>query len=313
VTPERSPVFIVHPGAAAGRALARVAAILERAPHLAARSRTEAVRSLDEAHAVVGRLLPHELPVATGGDGTVALVAHALRSAGIGNRPFAVLPTGTGHAFAAAMGVRRTTAALEAIEVGDPRPIDVMVTTHREAPLALVSISAGLESLMLARIGASPHWRRGHRVLAAIARVPFRSSLEIAVTLDDVPLVTAGERAYNAGLYNLPYYGFGWLMWPEADGADGSAEAVACLSSWSYWRTLLRGLRTAQPTHRPTLRAQRWRRAHLEVAGPIQVDGEVVSGGAFDVVVERRAMQVLRPPSGGSATAPPPRPPARSP
>ena len=293
--------------------MARVAAILERAPPLAARARTEAVRDVDEARAVVQRLLPNELPVAAGGDGTVTLVAHALRSAGIGQRPFAVLPTGTGHAFAAAIGVRSAADALAAIDFGEPRPLDVMVTTHREAPLALVSISAGFEPRMLATIGASPHWRRAPRVLRAMAHMPVRSSTGIAITLDGTPLVTAAERTYNAGLYNLPYYGFRWLMWPDADGADGVAEGVACLSWWSYWRTLFTGLRTAQLTHRPALRAQRWRRAHLDVVGPVQIDGEVVDGGAFDVVVEPRAMQVLCPPGGTSPTAPPPPPPARSP
>jgi len=291
--------------------VARVAAILERSPRLAARARTQAVRDIDEARAVVRDLVPNEVPVAAGGDGTATLVAHALRSTGIGDRPFAVLPTGTGHAFAAAIGVRSAADALEAIERGPPRPIDVMATTHREAPLALVSISAGFESRMLARIGASPHWRRALRVLAAIARMPVRSSTGIAITLDGTPLVTAQERTYNAGLYNLPYYGFGWLMWPDADGIDGIAEGVACLSSWRYWRTLLTGLRTAQPTRRATLRAQRWRRAHVEVAGPVQIDGEVVSGCAFDVAVERGAMQVLCPPGERSPTAPPPPPPAR--
>lgn len=109
-------------------------------------------------------------------------------------------------------------------------------------------------------------------------------------------LLRSEERTCNAGLHNLPYYGFGWLMWPEADGADGVAEGVVCLSWWSYWRTLLTGLRTAQPTRRPTLRTRRWHRAHVDVVGPVQVDGEVVDGGAFDVLVEPRAMQVLVPP-----------------
>lgn len=290
---ERRVVFLVNPSAGRGRVLARLHAALAPVPQLAARARTAIVRALEQAGEVVAGLAPDEVPVAAGGDGTVNLLARALRAAGMADRPLAVLPLGTGNAFGSAFGLGTVREALRAIEFGTPRPIDVMTTTHRALPLALVSISAGFESRMLAAVERRPAWRRWLSLAPGMLRVATRSWTGIGITIDGEPLLDPAAPVYNVGLYNLPYYGWGWLMWPEADATDGAAEAVACLSARAYWRTLRRGLRTLSPRSDRDLRSRRWRRARFETAGPVQIDGEVVAGGAFEVSIESRGVSVL--------------------
>jgi len=293
VSEKRRVVFLVNPAAGSGRVLARLHAALAPVPQLAARARTVVVRSLDQAGEVVASLAPDEVPVAAGGDGTVNLLARALRAAGMADRPLATLPLGTGNAFGYAFGHGSVRGALRAIEAGTPQAIDVMTTTHCALPLALVSISAGFESRMLAAVERRPAWRRWLGLVPGMVRVATRSWSGIGVTVDGEPLLQPGGPVYNAGLYNLPYYGFGWLMWPEADATDGEATAVACLSARAYWRTLRRGLPTARPGSDGDTRSRPWRRARFESAGPVQIDGEVVVGGAFDVSIESRGLSVL--------------------
>ena len=299
----RRVVFLVNPAAGSGRVLARLRAALVRVPQLAARARTAVVRSLEQAGEVVAGLAPDEVPVAAGGDGTVNLLARALRAAGMADRPLATLPLGTGNAFGYAFGHGTVRGALRAIEVGTPRAIDVMVTTHPDLSLALVSISAGFESRMLAAVERRPAWRRWLGLVPALLRVATRSWTGIGVMVDEEPLLEPAEPVYNAGLYNLPYYAFGWLMWPDANGTDGEAEAMACHSARAYWRTLRRGLRTARPGPDGDLRWRRWRRARFEADGPVQIDGEVVVGGAFAVSIESRGLSVLVAPGAAQHTA----------
>lgn len=293
----RRVVFFVTPGAGSGRALDRLNAVLSPAPQLRARSRTAVARSFNEAGDLVAELRSDEIPVAAGGDGTVNLLARALRAAGKADRALAMLPLGTGNAFGYRFGQGTVAGALRAIDAGTPLPIDVMTTTHPDFPLALISISAGFESCMLASVPRRGVWGQWIGLIPALLRVAPRSWSGIAMALDGKSLIEPEQRVYNAGLYNLPYYGFGRLMWPDADATDGAAEAVVCRSGRAYWRVLRRGLRTGATQSGdgdPSWR--RWRRARFRADQNVQIDGEVAAGGDFDVQVEPQGLTVLMAP-----------------
>jgi diacylglycerol kinase family enzyme len=211
------------------------------------------------------------------------------------DRPLAVLPLGTGNAFAHSLGMGSIEIALEALESGVERRIDVMTTTHPTAPVALVSISVGFESRFLRAAAASRRWRRivsGARGLPiAMSRPWARSSL----TVDGEPLVRPTERVFNSGLYGMPCYALGRVVLPEADPTDGRAEAVVYRSSSAYWRTLWRGVRFSQRDGQSDLSVRRWEFARLETDEPIQIDGESVAGGRLEVRVEPQALRVIVP------------------
>jgi diacylglycerol kinase family enzyme len=263
------------------------------APALAARSRIVVIGARDDLRRALRELPEEALPVAAGGDGTVNLLVAALRASALGDRTIGVLPLGTGNALAHPLGVGSLARALRALDWGDPRSIDLMTTTHPAAPVAMVSISAGFEARMLATVSATGAWRRWLRVLPGLVRLAGGVWAGTTVTLDGQSLVGREERIHNVGLYNLPCYGFGWRMWPDADPEDGLAEAVVCRSPRSYLRTLRHGLRTAQAGDTADRSWRRWSRAHIESSGPVQIDGEVIAAGAFDVVLEPRALRVL--------------------
>ena len=135
-------------------------------------------------------------------------------------------------------------------------------------------------------------WSQWIGLIPTLLRVAPRSSTGIEITVDGESLIGPAERVYNAGFYNLPFYGFGRLMWPDADVTDGAAEAVVCRSGSAYWRVLRRGLRTARPEDGDPA-CRRWHRARFRADGGVQIDGEVAAGGDFDVRVEPRGLTVL--------------------
>jgi len=298
VIPDRGIVFFVAPGAGSGRALQRLNYVLPLLDGL--RVRTVVARSFGEAGDHVAKLASDEIPVAAGGDGTVNLLARALRAAGKADRGLVMMPLGTGNAFGYCFGHDSVPRALLAIGRGTPLAIDVMTTTHPDFPLALISISAGFESRMLASVPRG-FWSQWVGLIPALLRVAPRSWGGIGLTVDGEPLIEPGERVYNAGLYNLPYYGFGRLMWPDAEPADGVAEAVVCRSGRAYWRVLRRGLQTGKAQSGDgDPRWRRWRRARFRADRDVQIDGEVAAGGDFEVRVEPRGLTVLVEPRAGA-------------
>ncbi len=291
-TPHRL-VFFANPGAREGRAISRLRAVLKKSPAVAGQAETICVRSGDEISSALRQIRSNAIPVAVGGDGTINMLVRALREENMGTRPVAVLPFGTGNAFAHAIGVGKIPRALAALASCEVRSLDLMATTHPEAPIALVSISVGFESKFLWHYANWRKWTPVGGGLLSFFRTSASTCKGITLTCDDTTLVTAEERIYNAGLYNMPCYAFGRTVFPDADPEDGVAYALACSSTWIYWKTLLQGYRENQPATALAPRARSWRSAYIETEHPVQVDGEVIMGGAFNVHIESKALNVL--------------------
>ncbi|MGH7599369.1 MAG: diacylglycerol/lipid kinase family protein, partial [bacterium] len=198
-----------------------------------------------------------------------------------------------GNAFAHAIGVGKIQRALAALASHEIRSLDLMVTTHPEAPIALVSISTGFESKFLWHYAKWRKWTPLGGSLLSFFRTSASTCRGVTLTCDNTPFVTADEHIYNAGLYNMPCYAFGKTVFPDADPEDGVAYALACSSTWIYWKTLLQGFRQNQSATAPAPRARSWRSAYIETEHPLQVDGEVVTGGAFHVRIEPKTLNVL--------------------
>ena len=288
----RPRCFLLLVNARAGAAHRRAAVRRAEGALVAAGGAARMARcaSLAEAREALRGLAPEEIPVAVGGDGTVNLIVRALRAEGQGPRPFGVLPAGTGNAFAHSLGIRDTEQAMRTLRDGSVTSLDVLATGHPDAPVALVSLSAGFEARFLRHLAArrvpSRLWSAG----VALALSAGRRCSGVRMTADGVELLAPGESFYSAGFYNLPRYAFGREVVPEADPRDGEAHAVVYEVSAAYWRTLGRGAAAAL-----RVRRRRFRQARIETAAPLQADGESVSGGAFDIRVERAAIRVLVP------------------
>lgn len=285
----------VNSGAAAGAAGNRLRSALHRRPDLERRCDVAVVRSRQELRAALRAMPRSSIPVAVGGDGTANWLVSSLRELGLQDRPVAVLPLGTGNAFAHSLGLGRMSDALEALVSGVEREIDVMATTHPDIPVALVSISVGFESQFLGGVAAERSWRRlasgAIGLFAAIA--PCRAGLSLSV--DAEPIVREHDRVFNAGLYCMPCYALGRVVLPEADLTDGAAEAVVCRSRGAYWKTLCDGVRLSAPEARSDLMVRRWTFATVAADEALQMDGDAVAAACFDVRVEPRGLRVVVP------------------
>lgn len=293
MTSEPRLACFVNVGASVGTGLRRLRAALRHAPSLRERCDIVTVHSRDEMRSVVARLPAGSIPVAAGGDGTVNWLCASLDEAGIRDRCLAVLPLGTGNALAYSLGMGRIRVALNALVSGEVRAIDMMRTTHPQAPVALISLSVGFESRLLRGVAAARSWKRvmtGALELPAAMAKPWS---QCTFTVDGERLVDPKVPVYNAGLYSMPCYALGRVVNPEADPGDGLAEAVVCCTPRAYWNRVIKGVRMTDPPS--DVRARRFRVATIESPEPFQIDGDSVQGGAIEVTVERRAVRIMVP------------------
>ena len=233
--------------------------------------------------------------VAVGGDGTLASIVRLMREAARADQPLGLLPLGTGNGVAHSLGIGRLSQAIEALLIGSGRDFDIMTTTHPGAPLSLLSISVGLESLAMRDFD---RWRRTSRLVGALAGGIRRSAGRVSGILiegDGQRLVSPDESICNAGLYNAPCYGFGVMPRPPADAADGLADLRVHRGRVGYAAYLAAGvLRMANPfardPHWPQIE-----RATICSPLPVQIDGETLAAATFEVEVLPRALQILAP------------------
>lgn len=297
-------VFLVNPEAREGRATRRLRGILARAPAWAASSRLVVVATLAGAERALRAISPEEIPVAAGGDGTVNFVARAVRSVGRAGLPMAILPLGTGNAVAHALGVGDLRRALTALADGHSVALDALVTDHPRAPLALCSLSAGFEGAVLSGLAGGRGVARAAGLLAALPGALLRRR-GVGLEVEGRALLDPSERAFCAGLYNLPCYAFGRLVLPDAVGTDGAAEAVVHRSGRSWLSALRGGLSTREARGGAVpVRTARAVTARLTSRGPIQVDGEgSIPAGDLAVRVEPAAIRIVAARAAPPATA----------
>ena len=161
--------------------------------------------------------------VLVGGDGTL----HAAANAPIARLPeLALVPAGRANNIARALGIPTDRAGALAMAAGsEPRPLDALrVATPDRFIYALEAVSAGFQAEARADYQAdnSADLRQGLKaLLRAIRRYrPYRA----AVRID-------GEQIRSSSVAqlffsNLPFFGFGFEVAPDADPADGRLDAI---------------------------------------------------------------------------------------
>lgn len=290
-------VFLVNAAAGTGKAPRQLDALLQRHPGIATRARIVRTSTVSELHDRL-RLDDDEIPTSVGGDGSFnALVTLMLRRGEL-QRPLALLPFGTGNATAHTLGLHSITIAMQALERGRTTAIDIMRTSIPETPVALVSCSTGFESNFLRRYSslryASRQWAG---VSSLLVNLPWQVT-GVSLTLDGAAWVQPAERVYNVGLYNIPHYAFGKVMWRGMRADDGLALAASVATPLWYWHLIARGIEA--PTDRddtrqtlPGVRTRRWHTAELHSPLRLQVDGEFTAATQATLTVQTRAVTVI--------------------
>ena len=291
-------VFCVNAAAGTGKAPRRLDALLAARPTLRARSRIVRSSSATDLDAML-RLSDDEVPVAVGGDGSFNALVTMLDRRGELQRTLGLVPFGTGNATAHTLGLRSASVAMAALEGGATGQIDIMRTSIPAAPIALVSCSTGFESGFLARYAAvryrSKQWAGWS---ALFMNLPRRIS-GVLLALDGQEWVKPTSLVHNVGVYNIPHFAFGKVMWRGMLRDDGLAIAAVVSTPIWYWNLMARGI--TAPTDAlsmgqslPGVRTMRWQNAEFRAQTRLQIDGESIDATSASLVVDPRALTVIR-------------------
>ena len=253
--------------------------------------------------------------VVAGGDGSIADAVNELEAAGALDRvPVATLPLGNENLFADEFGFNRGLAKLaEAIAAGRDRRIDLGRVGDR---LFTLMASAGLDADVVHRMA---RWRTGRRTAASDAppgsgttaplrrvnRLSYAKRLlgslqeypypELTLQTDDGEVT--GSHVF---VFNLPRYGGGLGIAPEARADDGRLDYVVfrrpgMIRLAAYALGVVRGRHLA----REDVAHGRSRSARISAAGPadpaapIQADGDPAGATPATVAAVPGALRVV--------------------
>jgi diacylglycerol kinase (ATP) len=290
-------VFLVNASAGTGRGPRRLAHLVGQRPGVAARSRTIASSTPAELANSL-RLADDEIPVAVGGDGSFNALITLLDRRGELQRTVGLIPFGTGNASAHTLGLRSTAVAMSALERGEMMSLDIMRTSLPDNPIALVSCSTGFESSFLERYGALRYKSKQWAGWSALVLNASKQFTGVSLTLDGVPWVQSSDVTHNVGLYNIPHYAFGKIMWRGMQPDDGLAIAASVSSPLAYWNLMVRGVTAPNEgaiVTRQTagVRTARWRSAHITSPLALQIDGEAVTAREAQLTIDSRAVTAI--------------------
>lgn len=236
--------------------------------------------------------------VAAGGDGTIALVADHTPA----DVPIVPLPLGTENLLSKHFAYSPLAAdALKTVVSGTDRAIDA---GRANGKLFLVMVSAGFDAevvraVHLRRRGHIRKWHYAQPILRALRRYQF-PEIEVSGFGE-----TSGEgETYSARwafAFNLPRYGGGLKIEPDANGSDGRLNLVTLLrgsirSAFAYWFAILLGrLSPRDDVNRHSLTGLTLRSRQRV---PYQVDGDYAGRLPVEIAIEpSRVLLRLPPPS----------------
>jgi YegS/Rv2252/BmrU family lipid kinase len=232
-----------------------------------------------------------ETVMAVGGDGTIGLLAGALRDSGA---PLAVIPAGRGNDFARVMHI--PTDPREAADVaidGEERLVDVGDVDGR----TFVCIASfGLDS-DANRIANETRLIRGNLVyfFAGLRAIAGWKPANFRVVVDGKP---TEMRGWSVAVANSKAYGGGMFIAPQAELDDGELDVV--LSAESSKLTALRDLpKVFKGTHSDLPYVSFLKGEVVEVSADrpftIYADGDPIGDLPATIKVARESLRVLVP------------------
>jgi diacylglycerol kinase family enzyme len=290
---DRRFVFLVNPRARRQRAERCLYELIEKRKSIGSVSRCVAIQSAADVRAALSALAEDEIPVAAGGDGTASTVARELLALPGRHPPLGILPLGTGNALAHCLGLHSPQEALQSLSGNRVWDVDVMETSHAQAPLALLSISTGFEADFLQSLQQGRGRSLALGALSAARRVAARRRSGASLTLDGIGWVDREERFYSLGLYNMTHFAFGRRVFNEANMRDGLAEAAIAPTLGAYWRGLWHGIPLSSESTPAWTRSRQWRVALIDTPFALQFDGEPVAPGRFEIRVVPKALRLI--------------------
>lgn len=231
--------------------------------------------------------------VLLGGDGTL----HAAANLPGPKREVALLAAGRANNVARSLGIpTELRAAAEVAVCGRVRPIDLIAATSAERRyLAVEGVSVGFHALARARYRSANSADLAAGISAGLAALARFRPLSVAIESDGVAEVTRLGQLFVA---NLPLYGFGLRVAPDADPADGLLDLVAIEAAGRpSLLAILARLRRGTHLGRPGVRSWRAKQIRVGTGGrsPVIADSTNLGLGPVELTVEPAALNVVVP------------------
>ena len=230
-----------------------------------------------------------ELVVAVGGDGTVSEVLAGLVALPA-PPPLAIVPTGSGNDFAAALGVAlRAEQAVRQVLQGSPCRLDYGVLIPGNIPFTSV-VGCGFDARVAGRLVGRRRRLAGRAVYVhwVLQELLVLRSMPARVRVDDQAL--EGDFLLIA-IANGPAYGAGMRIAPQASLTDGLLDVIAIerVSRLRFARHFPRVF-SGQHLDLPEVRVLRGSRVRIDTAepGPVLVDGDIRADTPIEARVEPR-------------------------
>lgn len=245
--------------------------------------------------------------VAVGGDGTIAELANRT-GPGV---PLSLFPAGTSNLLARQLGfVPDPERACQTIAAGHLIQLDAGQASGR---LFLSMVGCGFDADVVRRVAQARHtWRGGHMSYWSYFK-PILQSIrsygypEIRVHVES-PADGPGERGFPpivarwVFVCNMPRYGWGLPIAPDADGRDGLLD-LCTFRRGSLWQGLRYVAWTQLGRHHRLADCcqRRVRRLRIESGEPVeyQLDGDPGGLLPVDVEVIPGRVTLVVPPEGG--------------
>ncbi len=257
--------------------------------HAGARTSAVATRSLDELAAVIADAGERRL-VLVGGDGAV----HAAANVGLGGE-FALLPAGKANNIARALGLPREWDPAAALAVRESAlPLDLLAVESAGARvLAVEGVSAGFQAAARGRYKGENSADLAAGVGALLRALARHRPYEVDLLVDGRELSLRTSQLFVS---NLPLFGYGFQVAPDAQPDDGEADLVV-LPPLSRARILPELARVRRGAHLEDERvlAQRVERVELHSPLPLVADAEVLGTGTATIEVLAGALRLARP------------------
>jgi YegS/Rv2252/BmrU family lipid kinase len=288
----RPIALLANPSAADGRSLKCLDAVRAELEARGAEYRVASPSGRAAAREVAREAAARgEVVAAVGGDGTIGLIAGALRGTGA---PLAVIPAGRGNDFARVMQI--PTDPREAARValdGAERVVDVGDVDGE--PFVCIA-SLGFDS-DANRIANEATLIRGNLVYlyAALRALAGWKHASFHVVIDGEP---HDIRGWSVAVANSQAYGGGMYIAPQAELDDGELDVV--LVSESSKTTALRDLpKTFKGTHANLSYVQTLRGKKVELSADrpftIYADGDAIGELPATVSISPASLRVLVP------------------
>ncbi|WP_209125837.1 diacylglycerol kinase family protein [Alkalihalobacillus sp. BA299] len=255
----------------------------------------------DKGHAtgIVEALNPELVTavVVIGGDGTVHDVVNGLQNVKI---PLGIIPAGTGNDYARSMSIPKNyELALERILIGEMKKIDILHVGER---VCMTVIGIGFDGKVAQLANKSKYKKilNGLRLgkftyLLIVLQLLFKyKPTQVTIELDDVTYKF--DDVWLIAVANLPYYGGGMYICPQAISDDGVFD-VCIVHNTSKFKLLQIFPKVFQGKHITHSAVTVLKGKNIKVISDIPVvihgDGEIIGETPVEVTVKKDVLDIV--------------------